>query len=148
MKTNFDTSLRFQKVLEFLNELNEHKIGTGEEYFLCKVNEEVKNILSKLGVDTRKLGYYDEKDGVDILEIWGQIARHYDQDIFYNGNSFIVWNRNNKKAQSELAGIIADYEGQQYERPGDEVPVAQILVELKTVYEILAGGSDDRNQTA
>ena len=145
MKANFDTSLRFRKALEFLNELNEHKIETdfqsGEGgYFICEVNDQVKNILNKLGVDTRKLNYYDEENGVDILEIWSQLALHYGQDIYYTGNRFIVWDKTNKRAQETIEEIMADYKGQQHERPGDKIKITDLLGELQTVHDILKGG--------
>lgn len=49
----------------------------------------------------------------------------------------------NEKAKLMLEAMISDYEGQAYERPGDEIPVKQVISDLKQVYELLEGDTDD-----
>ena len=99
-KTKFNTELPWPKVLELFNQLLDHKIDSssscGEvEYILSALNEDTKEILNQLGIKLKDIDsdfYDEEEEWVDITTIvWGNIAWHYGQELWYTGKEFIAW---------------------------------------------------------
>ena len=99
-KPKFNAELPWPKVLELMNQLLDHKTDSagscGEiEYIIVELNDDTKETLNQLGVDINQIedDFYDKKENwIDITSIvWGNIAWHYGQEIWYTGEEFIAW---------------------------------------------------------
>ncbi|MFW5988172.1 MAG: hypothetical protein ACOCQA_01895 [bacterium] len=97
-KPNFDTSLKFDKVLELLNKLAEHNIhiepcGEAIGAFVINLTDEAKNFICNLGVSLNELdeNFYNKKEEwFDLVPIWDDIQTHYSHELYYTGEEFIV----------------------------------------------------------
>ena len=110
-KPNFNSELPWPKVLDLMNELLEHEIeasgSNGEiEYIIIELNQETKDTLCRLGIKLNEIDneFCDLEEGwLDITSaVWGDIAWHYGQQLWYTGEKFIVYTEAEKNLLETL----------------------------------------------
>ena len=114
-KPKFNAELPWSKVLDLMNQLLDHKIDSsgscGEiEYIIVELNDDTKETLNQLGVDINQVedDFYDKKENwIDITSIvWGNIAWHYGQEIWYTGKKFVPWDEDKNELLKTAKEVI------------------------------------------
>ena len=138
-KQNFNTGLRFNKVLELLNKLVEHitdSNGDGEcmFYILININKKTKDLICNLGIDLNELDeefYNKEQNYFDLMPIWSEIQSHYSHNLYFKGNKFIIYD----EEKVELFGA-ADNVTEHLELFADQNDIGD-FPDLENLYQVL-----------